>query len=123
VALPESLDGYTTMSYNDAMRVFHTSRYSRHAERLLSAEERAGVEAEIVAAPEAWPVIRGTGGARKARARRGSRGKSGGARIIYFYRTHAGEIYFIMIYAKSVQKELTDAQKKEIGQIIVAIGA
>lgn len=104
------------------MRVFHTSRYLRHAERLPTAEERAAAEAEIVAAPEAWPVIPGSGGARKARARRGSRGRSGGVRVIYFYRTHAGEIYFIMIYAKSAQKELADAQKKEIKQIIGAIG-
>jgi hypothetical protein len=105
------------------MRVFHTSRYLRHAERLLTLEERAASEAAIVAAPEAWPVIAGTGGARKARAGRGSRGRSGGVRVIYFYRTRAGEIFFIMIYAKSAQEELSDAQRKEIRQIVAAIDA
>ncbi len=35
-------------------------------------------------ASTAWPVIAGTGGARKARGARGGRGKSGGAHIIYY---------------------------------------
>jgi hypothetical protein len=103
------------------MRVFRTTQYLRNAERLLTAEERLAVEAAIIGAPDSWPVIPGTGGARKARAGRGSRGKSGGVRVIYFYRTHAAEIFFVMIYAKSAQKELTDGQKKEISRIVAEI--
>ncbi len=62
----------------------------------------------------------GTAGARKARVRRGSSGKSGGAWIIYFYRTRAGEIYLIMIYVKNEQEDLTNEQRKEIRQFIEA---
>ena len=110
-----------TMSYTHPLRIFRAGPYQRRVGKLLNDVEWLRAEAEIVAYPEAWPVIAGTGGARKARVRRGARGKSGGARVVYFYRPRAAEIYLIMIYAKSDQKELTNAQKKEIRQIIATI--
>lgn len=39
----------------------------RRAVRLLPPDARMAAEAAIVARPDAWPVIQGTGGARKAR--------------------------------------------------------
>jgi mRNA-degrading endonuclease RelE of RelBE toxin-antitoxin system len=78
---------------------------------------------EIALAPTAWPVIRGTGGARKARAARGGRGKSGGVRIIYFVVNRRGVIYLIDIYAKSEKEDLTDAEIREIRKLAVALEA
>jgi hypothetical protein len=46
--------------------------------RLLSAEERAAMEQSIASAPEAHPVVAGTGGVRKARWGRQGKGKRGG---------------------------------------------
>ena len=66
------------------MKVVATRGYDRRARKLLTAAERAAGELEIALAPTAWPVIAGTGGARKARVARGARGKSGGARIVYY---------------------------------------
>ena len=57
----------------------------------------------------AWPMIRGTGGARKARAARGGRGKSGGV------------IYLLDVYAKSEKEDLTDAERREIRKLAVAL--
>jgi hypothetical protein len=51
------------------VRVIATRGYERGAARLLTREARMAAEAEIVARPEAWPVIAGTGGARKAGSR------------------------------------------------------
>jgi hypothetical protein len=68
-----------------------------------------------------WPVIAGTGGARKARAARGPRGKSGGARIIYYVVTRKGVVYLLDVYAKSAKEDLTDAEKREIRKLITAI--
>ncbi|MCC7016005.1 MAG: type II toxin-antitoxin system RelE/ParE family toxin [Rhodospirillales bacterium] len=96
------------------MRVVATRQYDRRARKLLTAEERARAEVEIAAAPEAWPVIPGTGGARKARAARGGKGKSGGARIIYYFWLGEQLIYLIDVYAKSEKEDLTHAEKKEI---------
>ena len=66
-------------------------------------------------------MIQGTGGCRKARARRGGAGKSGGARIVYFYRSHRGVIYFLSIFAKSEQSDLTSADKAALRAIVKAV--
>ena len=60
------------------MRVVASRNYERRATRLLSAAERSRAEAEIIAAPAVWPVVPGTGGARKARIGLQGRGKRGG---------------------------------------------
>ena len=47
------------------MKVVATLGYDRRARRLFTPTERAAAELEIALAPTAWPVIRGTKGARK----------------------------------------------------------
>ena len=66
-------------------------------------------------------MIAGTGGARKARAARGGRGKSGGARIIYYVVTSRGVLYLLDVYAKSAKEDLTDAERREIRKLVAAI--
>jgi hypothetical protein len=105
------------------MRVVATRGYDRRARKLLMAAERAAGELEIALAPTAWPVIAGTGGARKARVARGSRGKSGGARIVYYVVSRRGVLYLIDIYAKSAKEDLTDAEKHEIRRLIASFEA
>ena len=61
--------------------------------------------------------------ARKARAARGSRGKSGGARIIYCVVIRRGLLYLLDVYAKSAKEDLTDAEKREIRELVTAIEA
>ena len=105
------------------MKVVATRGYDRQARKLLTLAERSAAELEIALAPTAWPVIRGTGGARKARAARGGRGKSGGARIIYFFASRRAVIYLIDIYAKSDKEDLTDAETREIRRLVAALEA
>jgi hypothetical protein len=103
------------------MRVVATRGYDRRARKLFTSGERAAAELEIALAPAAWPVIAGTDGARKARAARGGRGKSGGARIIYYVVTRHGVLYLLDVYAKSAKENLTDAEKREIRKLVAAI--
>ena len=105
------------------MKVVATRGFDRRARKLFTPAERATAELEIALAPIAWPVIAETGGARKARAARGGRGKSGGARIIYYAVTRRGVLYLLDVYAKSEKENLTDAEKHEIRKIIAAIEA
>ena len=76
-----------------------------------------------MARPDAWPVIQGTGGARKARVRLPGRGKSGGARIIYFFSATPALIAFLDIYAKGAKEDLTAADKQAIRAAIAEIRA
>ncbi|MDF1568605.1 MAG: type II toxin-antitoxin system RelE/ParE family toxin [Spirochaetaceae bacterium] len=63
--------------------------------------------------PDAGDIITGTGGVKKLRwPAPGTRGKSGGLRVIYMAKDKRRTIYFIMVYSKSRQKNLTEAQKK-----------
>ena len=67
------------------MRVIATRGYERAAARLLTPTARAVAEAEIVARPDAWPVIAGTGGARKARIALPGGADGAGRKVIYFF--------------------------------------
>jgi hypothetical protein len=103
------------------MKVVVTQAYDRRARKVFTSSERATAELEIALAPTAWPVIADTGGARKARAARGGRGKSGGARVIYYVVTRRGVLYLLDVYAKSAKEDLSDAEKREIRKIIASI--
>jgi len=52
------------------VKIVATRPYERRVEKLLTPGERRTAEDEIADDPLGWPVIRGTGGARKARAAR-----------------------------------------------------
>jgi hypothetical protein len=89
--------------------------------RLPAAQEQVRAELEIAADPLAWPVIPGLGGVRKARAARGGRGKSGGARVLYYVVVRRGTIYLLYAYAKSVQEDIDEDQKKTIRALAASL--
>lgn len=89
-------------------------RYERDAKRLLTEQERAALREAIASNPGVHPVIRGTGGVRKARWSRQGKGKSGGVRVIYYYWTWDDEVYLLYIYAKSEQADMSAADRKAV---------
>ena len=102
------------------VRVFATSRYEKEVGRLLTEPEQAAMQRAIAADPAAYPVIPGTGGVRKARWARQGKGKSGGVRVIYYWRASeeialrglTPEVYLLSIYAKNDQSDMTAADRK-----------
>jgi mRNA-degrading endonuclease RelE of RelBE toxin-antitoxin system len=104
------------------MNIVRTTPYSRRAAKLLSPSEAVTIEDKIASDPQAWPVIQGTGGVRKARGARGSSGKSGGVRVIYYVQVSADTLYFLSIYAKNEQENLTDEQKRKLREFVAALG-
>ena len=55
----------------------------------------------LASVPDVGDVVKDSGGIRKVRWRRKGRGKSGGVRVMYFTRLQSGEIWLLLIYAKS----------------------
>jgi mRNA-degrading endonuclease RelE of RelBE toxin-antitoxin system len=106
------------LPYDRRVQIVATRVYTRRVAKLLTEDERKAAEDEIAEDPLRWPVIRGTGGLRKARAARGSSGKSGGARIIFYYRSSEGIIYLLTIYDKSSQSDLSPTDKKALRKIV-----
>ena len=106
------------MPYLWTMEIIRTRIYERKAGKLLSSTEMLAAENEIVAAPEKWPVVSGTGGIRKARAAKGNSGKSGGVRIMYYFWLNEEAVYLLDVYAKNEKENLSDAEKKVLKTII-----
>src|SRR5687768_115672 len=73
--------------------------------------------------PEKGDLIQGTGGVRKARMRLSGRGKRSGARVIYLYLSNYARIYFLTLYTKSQQLDLSPEEKKAVRGIVAAIKA
>lgn len=106
------------MPYSERVKIFRTRVYERKSSRLLREEERYVAEQEILSSPEKWPVISGTGGIRKARSARGSSGKSGGVRILYYLWMGADAVYLLDIYAKNEKENLSHAEKNTLKEIV-----
>ncbi|RFC36653.1 MAG: RelE toxin of RelE / RelB toxin-antitoxin system [Candidatus Nitrotoga sp. SPKER] len=64
--------------------------------------------------PNAGDVVRDSGGVRKVRWSRQGSGKSGGVRVIYFNRMANGEIWLILIYAKSKLDSISGDQLRKV---------
>jgi hypothetical protein len=97
------------------------SGYEAQVSALLQEEERMAMEFYIACAPEAHPVIPGSGGFRKARWARRGKGKSGGFRVVYFFMTKPGRIYMAAIYAKSQRKTLSAADRNVLAKLAAQI--
>lgn len=88
-------------------------KFTRAADRLLSEGERFELMIRLAASPEAGDVIPGSGGCRKLRFAAKGKGSRGGARIIYFYRSQAGQILLLEIYAKNEKQDLSAEEIKK----------
>ena len=104
-----------------AMQVFSTRSYERAIRKLLTEDARREMESAIAAAPDAAPVIRGTGGIRKLRWAAAGRGKRGGIRTIYFHAAGPGAIYLPTAYSKAQREDLTPADVKALSRLVAAI--
>ena len=76
---------------------------------------------ELLINPEKGDLIKGTAGARKIRMASVGRGKRGGSRVIYYYMDLRGEIWFLDIYQKSDQENISTTDKKWLKAVIEEI--
>lgn len=93
------------------MTVVETPRFLEDASGLLSDEERANLVAYVGEFPEAGVLMAGTGGVRKLRWALAGRGKSGGARVIYFFQSKRMPVFLLAMYAKNECANLSAAER------------
>ena len=98
--------------------VIETPVYSSKVGEILTEDERDAFAAFIAEDPTAGSVVRGSGGVRKVRWTQQGRGKSGGARIIYFNRLANGEIWLLTIYAKGDRSTIPAHELRVIKETI-----
>jgi hypothetical protein len=98
-----------------------TSVFDKRISKLLSENEYAQMRQALSDNPDLGVIMRGIAGVRKMRWAIGHRGKSGGARIIYYWhnpKTEENEIYLLFAFLKNEQENLTGKQKSELKKFI-----
>jgi hypothetical protein len=100
------------------MTVVETPLFLRKAERLLGEGERSALIWAIGERPEAGEIIPETGGLRKFRWAVEGRGKSGGARVIYYFHSDHMPVVLLSIYAKSMKVNLSKAECNELRKLV-----
>ncbi len=98
-----------------------TPSFRASAKGVLSDDELRAVEDTLLENPNAGATVAGTGGARKIRVALPERGKSGGARVIYFHHAECERVYFLLAYAKNEADDLSDTGKKLLRGILERI--
>ncbi len=95
------------MTYNAAMFSFiETKLFTKLITGYLSDEEYSQLQQTLIKNPEAGDLVPGSGGVRKLRWGVKGRGKRGGVRVIYYVRTHRGQIWMLTVYAKNVAENI-----------------
>ncbi len=94
------------------MQFIYTAPFERTAEGVLTDENIRAAEMAIIAKPDVGSHLGHN--VYKLRVAAKGKGKSGGARVIYYWKAAKDRVYFMRTYAKSQQPTLTDAQWKQI---------
>lgn len=91
--------------------IVETPEFMAKAKKILTEDMRIELINYLAANPLAGNVIKETGGIRKLRWRVVvGKGKSGGARVIYFYHDRTMPIFLLTLYLKSKQENLTKVE-------------
>ena len=105
------------MAYFIRMEFIETAKFAACLYEYLDDDSYLDLQISLIEQPDRGDLIKGGGGIRKLRFAAQGRGKSGGARIIYYWVTDAGQIYLLHIYPKSKKENLTDAEVAELRQL------
>jgi len=103
------------------MLFVETPVFTRLVAAALSDRDYAVLQRELADHPEAGRLLEGGAGIRKLRWATPGSGKSGGFRVIYFWRKAESQIYLLYLFAKSERVDLTRAQVKRLADAARAL--
>jgi hypothetical protein len=100
------------------VELIETSTFTRQITALLSDEDYGEFQSRLAANPGLGALIKGGGGIRKIRMAVGSRGKRGGARVIYYWAVRRDLILLLYAYPKNVSADLTPSQVAQLAKVV-----
>ena len=100
------------------MEFIETPTFTRLIAKLMDDDEYANLQRALVRRPDWGNVIPGSGGIRKLRWAGSGRGKRGGLRVIYYWQTADHQIWMLLAYPKSEQKDLSHDEIKELKRLV-----
>ena len=98
-----------------------TAQFASVSRKLLNEAEREELIDFLAWNPTAGDVIAGTGAIRKLRWALKGRGKSGGARVIYYFHDERIPLYLLDAYAKNEQSNLSLAERNAFRKVTAAL--
>jgi mRNA-degrading endonuclease RelE of RelBE toxin-antitoxin system len=102
---------------NKAMQIIETSFFTRQILKLISEDERQRLMDALIQNPSIGDIIQGSGGCRKVRWGAHGRGKSGGIRVIYFWRQDV-ILFLLVAFPKNVKADLSAAELKQLKGVV-----
>ncbi len=106
------------MPYNKVVLFIETTLFTKLIYSYLTDEEYAALQYMLAIHPEIGDVVPGSGGVRKLRWGASGRGKRGGLRTIYYWKTHEDEIWLLTLYAKNEESTIPAHVLKRIAEEI-----
>lgn len=102
--------------------VVETPEYLRRARAVgMTDEDRAALVSLLAAAPAAGVAL--GGGLYKMRLARPGSGKSGGWRILHFFRSEATPVFLLSVFGKNERANISAAERAELTAICDLIAA
>ena len=92
--------------------------FIRCAASLFTDEDLADLQVTLLENPAAGDLIKEGRGLRKLRVPLPGRGKSGGARVIYYHWVNEQQCYLVYAYAKNLAVDLTKMQLKALADVM-----
>ncbi len=103
---------------NELLTVVETRSYLVAAKNILSEKDRVLLVDMIAQNPRCGDIIEGAGGVRKVRFALGNRGKSAGARVVYFFYNENHPAYLLTVFAKNEKANLTKAERNALSVLV-----
>lgn len=98
--------------------VVETRAFELKAKKLLSSHERSELISLLAQKPMCGEILVGTGGIRKVRIGIEGRGKSGGARVVYYYHDSTFPLFLLTVFAKNEKDNLTKAERNDLAKFV-----
>ena len=100
------------------MIFIETSKFTKLLSEYLSDDEYRMLQWHLQEKPDSGDIVRGSGGVRKVRWAPEGKGKSGGVRVIYYWKKSDHEIWMLTMYSKSEQASIPGHILKKIAEAI-----
>ena len=100
------------------MELIETRVFTQQVQATLTPEEYRAFQLYLILHPELGDRIPGTGGLRKIRWRVANRGKRGGIRVIYFWKSAADQLFLLFLYPKNVRSDLSATELRTLRALI-----
>ena len=100
------------------MELIETPVFTQQVQATLTPEEYRAFQLHLILHPELGARIPGAGGLRKIRWRVADRGKRGGIRVIYYWKSVADQLFLLFLYPKNVRSDLSAKELRTLRALI-----